>query len=135
MKREPIPHGRYGWCWHCKQNVQSVTIDEGFDHEFGFHSLPTDVCPECRERVSEPKDEPMEEDMAADFEDAKEAAAREVTFDDVIDEMTELEPAKKAYLMAALNKDRSHFAYQIEGVFADAIEKIAKRRAHLAAGA
>ncbi|WP_250512669.1 hypothetical protein [Caballeronia sp. INDeC2] len=64
-----------------------------------------------------------------EFEDAKEAAAREVTFDDVIEELTDLDSRKKAYLMHALDKDRTHFAYQLEGVFTDAIEKIAKRRA------
>lgn len=51
MKRKPIPLGRYGWCWHCKENVQSVRVREDYqindDH----------VCPECGERVSEPKDE------------------------------------------------------------------------------
>lgn len=63
------------------------------------------------------------------FEDAKEAAAREVTFDDVLEELSELDSRKKAYLMGALDTDRRHFVYQLENVFTDAIEKIAKRRA------
>lgn len=66
------------------------------------------------------------------FEDAKEAAAKEVTFDDVLEELTELDSRKKAYLMAALDKDRRHFAYQLENLFVDAIEKIATRRARSA---
>lgn len=49
------PLAKLGYCIFCGCNVQSVTIDEGFDHEFGFESRPTDVCPECGERVSEPK--------------------------------------------------------------------------------
>lgn len=47
-RKEPRP-GRFGWCWHCKENVQSVRVREDYqindDH----------VCPECGERVSEPK--------------------------------------------------------------------------------
>lgn len=64
------------------------------------------------------------------FEEAKEAAAREVTFDDVLEELTELPAAKKAYVMGSMETDRRHFAYQLENLFADAVEKIAKRRAH-----
>jgi hypothetical protein len=64
-----------------------------------------------------------------EYEDAKEAAAREVTFDDVLEELAELDERKKAHLMHALDTDRRHFVYQLEGVFTDAIEKIAKRRA------
>lgn len=60
MKLKPIPLGRVGFCWACGCNVQSVTIDEGFDHEFGFHSLPTDVCPLHKERVSAPIEEKEE---------------------------------------------------------------------------
>lgn len=63
------------------------------------------------------------------FEDAKEAAAREVTFDDVLEELTELPATKKAYVMGSMETDRRHFAFQLENLFADAVEKIAKRRA------
>lgn len=66
------------------------------------------------------------------FEDAKEAAAREVTFDDVLEELTELDARKKAYVMGALDTDRRHFAYQLENLFVDAIQKIATRRARSA---
>lgn len=54
MKRKPIPLGRYGFCWNCKENVQSVRVREDYqindDH----------VCPECGERVSEPIEESEE---------------------------------------------------------------------------
>jgi hypothetical protein len=63
------------------------------------------------------------------FEDAKEAAAKEVTFDDVIEELADLDSRKKAYVMSTLETDRRHFAYQLENLFTDAVEKIAKRRA------
>lgn len=63
------------------------------------------------------------------FEDAKDAAAKEVTFDDVIEELADMDSTKKAYVMGMLDTDRRHFAYQLENLFADAIEKIAKRRA------
>lgn len=66
------------------------------------------------------------------FEDAKEAASKEVTFDDVLEELTELPSAKKAFLMGSLETDRRHFAFQLENLFTDAVEKIAKRRARAA---
>lgn len=49
------PEERYGFCPTCECNVPIININYGFDHEFGFHSMPTDVCPECRERVIEAK--------------------------------------------------------------------------------
>ena len=63
------------------------------------------------------------------FEDAKEAAARAVTFDDVLEELTELDSAAKAHLMQSLDTDRRHFIFRLEAAFTDAVEKIARRRA------
>ncbi|AQG98567.1 hypothetical protein A9R05_06765 [Burkholderia sp. KK1] len=63
------------------------------------------------------------------FEDATEAAAKEVTFDDVLEELSELPAARKAYVMGHMGSDRRHFIYQLDNLFADAVEKIAKRRA------
>ena len=45
------PEERYGFCKGCVCDVPTVEIDEGFDHEFGFHSLPTEVCGKCGERI------------------------------------------------------------------------------------
>ncbi|SAK53306.1 hypothetical protein AWB78_01313 [Caballeronia calidae] len=63
------------------------------------------------------------------FEDAKEAAAKEVTFDDVLEELTELPEARKIAVMSQIECDPRHFAYRLEAAFTDAIEAIAKRRA------
>lgn len=65
----------------------------------------------------------------ARFEAEKEAAAREVTFDDVLEALADIPPEKKAYVMRALDTDRRHFAFQLENLFTDAIEKIAAKRA------
>lgn len=43
--------GKYGFCSSCEFDVRIGIVDEGFDHEFGFHSLPTSVCSECGERM------------------------------------------------------------------------------------
>ena len=68
-------------------------------------------------------------DLAADREELSEAFAKEVTFDDVLEELAELASNKKAYVMQTMDTDRRHFAFQIENLFADAVERIAKRRA------
>lgn len=57
--RAPKP-GPLGYCWACDCDVQSATIDVITDHEFGMHVQTEDVCPECGERVSEPKKESEE---------------------------------------------------------------------------
>lgn len=51
---EPV---RYGFCKSCKCNVQTGEIDEGFDHEFGFHSIVVEVCRECGTETTAPIDE------------------------------------------------------------------------------
>ena len=71
-----------------------------------------------------------EDDAQFAFEDAKEAAAREVTFDDVLEELAELPEARKIAVMSQIESDPRHFAYRLEAAFTDAIEKIARRRAH-----
>lgn len=62
-RKEPRP-GRYGWCWHCKTNVESVIVDQGFGYDYGsiseYHAVEDHVCPKCSERVNEPKDEEVE---------------------------------------------------------------------------
>ncbi|MBC8642107.1 hypothetical protein IAG25_35465 [Caballeronia sp. EK] len=69
------------------------------------------------------------DDAQLEFEDAKEAAAKEVTFDDVLEELTELPETRKIAVMSQISTDGRHFAFRLEAVFTDAIEKIAKRRA------
>ena len=70
-----------------------------------------------------------EDDAQLAFEDAKEAAARQITFDDVLEELTELDSTRKAHLMQSLDTDRRHFMFRLEAAFTDAVEKIARRRA------
>lgn len=42
---------KIAFCKHCDCEVRINIIDEGFDHEFGFHSLPTEVCADCNGRI------------------------------------------------------------------------------------
>lgn len=70
-----------------------------------------------------------QEDREFLFEELKEAEAREVCFDDVLDEMTRIPEIKKTALMGNVNQDRRHFAFQLEGAFVDAWERIATQRA------
>lgn len=46
--------GRYGWCWNCKENVQSVKVRE--DYQIN----DSHMCPECGEYVEEEKEESEE---------------------------------------------------------------------------
>lgn len=50
MRRKEIMTGRFGWCWHCKENVNSVLVEQDYGQINDDH-----LCPECGERVSEPK--------------------------------------------------------------------------------
>jgi hypothetical protein len=43
--------GEHIVCNSCGKDAVIVEVDEGFDHEFGFHSLWTNVCSECGERL------------------------------------------------------------------------------------
>lgn len=70
-----------------------------------------------------------QEDKEFLFEELKEAEAREVCFDDVLDEMTRIPKIKKDALMGNVNQDRRHFAFQLENAFVDAWERIATQRA------
>lgn len=45
------PEERYGFCKGCQCENPVVEQEQGFDHEFGFHSLPTEICAKCGERI------------------------------------------------------------------------------------
>jgi hypothetical protein len=42
---------RYGFCSYCNCEQPVIEQDQGFDHAFGFYSLPTEVCVTCGERI------------------------------------------------------------------------------------
>ena len=41
------PEGNYGFCKRCEREVRIFVEDQGYDTDYGFWSLPTDVCGSC----------------------------------------------------------------------------------------
>ncbi|MCW5141083.1 hypothetical protein [Burkholderia cenocepacia] len=63
------------------------------------------------------------------FDSLKDECARDVTFDDVLEQLDALPPTVKAGLMQAVDADRAYFRWKLEDLFVVAIDAAARQRA------
>ncbi len=68
-------------------------------------------------------------DMASlAFDALNDECARNVTFDDVLEQLDALPPSIKAGLMQAVDADRAYFRWKLEDLFVEAIAAAAHQR-------